>query len=116
MRPAKSAELFRSCTDANFRHSDPGDAAPAHAVARGPPAGSGRESRQRLDRAVGAHLVKLGGIETDNSDFLIKHEPGTLLIAAAPLMLVGLIVGIAISLLQAPTQIQESTPRHGVVR
>jgi flagellar biosynthesis protein FliQ len=33
----------------------------------------------------------------------------TLLIVAAPLMLVGLIVGIAISLLQALTQIQEST-------
>jgi len=33
----------------------------------------------------------------------------TLLIVAAPLMLVGLIAGIAISLLQALTQIQEST-------
>ena len=33
----------------------------------------------------------------------------TLLIVAAPLMLVGLIVGIAISLLQALTQIQETT-------
>jgi flagellar biosynthesis protein FliQ len=33
----------------------------------------------------------------------------TLLIVSAPLMLVGLIVGIAISLLQALTQIQEST-------
>lgn len=33
----------------------------------------------------------------------------TLLIVAAPLMLVGLIVGVAISLLQALTQIQEST-------
>ena len=32
-----------------------------------------------------------------------------MLIVAAPLMLVGLIVGIAISLLQALTQIQEST-------
>jgi flagellar biosynthetic protein FliQ len=33
----------------------------------------------------------------------------TLLVVAAPLMLVGLIVGVAISLLQALTQIQEST-------
>ncbi len=33
----------------------------------------------------------------------------TLLIVSAPLMLVGLIVGVAISLLQALTQIQEST-------
>jgi flagellar biosynthesis protein FliQ len=33
----------------------------------------------------------------------------TLLIVSAPLMLVGLVVGIAISLLQALTQIQEST-------
>jgi flagellar biosynthetic protein FliQ len=33
----------------------------------------------------------------------------TLLIVAAPLMLVGLIVGVAISLLQALTQIQETT-------
>ena len=33
----------------------------------------------------------------------------TLLIVAAPLMLVGLIVGVAISLFQALTQIQEST-------
>ncbi len=33
----------------------------------------------------------------------------TLLIVAAPLMLVGLIVGVAISLLQALTQIQEMT-------
>ena len=33
----------------------------------------------------------------------------TLLIVASPLMLVGLIVGVAISLLQALTQIQEST-------
>jgi flagellar biosynthesis protein FliQ len=33
----------------------------------------------------------------------------TLLIVASPLMLVGLIVGVAISLLQALTQIQETT-------
>jgi flagellar biosynthesis protein FliQ len=33
----------------------------------------------------------------------------TLLIVAAPLMLVGLIVGVIISLLQALTQIQETT-------
>ena len=33
----------------------------------------------------------------------------TLLLVAAPLMMVGLIVGVAISLLQALTQIQEAT-------
>jgi flagellar biosynthetic protein FliQ len=33
----------------------------------------------------------------------------TLLLVAAPLMLVGLIVGVVISLLQALTQIQETT-------
>ncbi len=33
----------------------------------------------------------------------------TLLIVAAPLMLVGLVVGVAVSLVQALTQIQEST-------
>jgi flagellar biosynthetic protein FliQ len=33
----------------------------------------------------------------------------TLVIVAAPLMLVGLIVGVAISLLQALTQVQEMT-------
>ena len=33
----------------------------------------------------------------------------TLLLASAPLMLVGLIVGVAVSLLQALTQIQETT-------
>lgn len=33
----------------------------------------------------------------------------TLLIVAAPLMLVGLVVGVVVSLLQALTQIQETT-------
>ncbi|MGB6568553.1 MAG: flagellar biosynthetic protein FliQ, partial [Xanthobacteraceae bacterium] len=33
----------------------------------------------------------------------------TLLLVASPLMLVGLIVGVVISLLQALTQIQETT-------
>ncbi|MFZ0609638.1 MAG: flagellar biosynthesis protein FliQ [Xanthobacteraceae bacterium] len=33
----------------------------------------------------------------------------TLLLVSAPLMLVGLVVGVAISLLQALTQIQETT-------
>ena len=33
----------------------------------------------------------------------------TLLLVSAPLMLVGLIVGVAVSLFQALTQIQEST-------
>jgi flagellar basal-body rod protein FlgC len=29
-----------------------------------------------LDRAIGAKVVKLGPVETDNSDFLVRHEPG----------------------------------------
>jgi len=33
----------------------------------------------------------------------------TLILVAAPLMLVGLVVGVAVSLLQALTQIQETT-------
>jgi len=29
-----------------------------------------------LDRSLGAQVVKLGRVETDASDFTIKHEPG----------------------------------------
>ena len=29
-----------------------------------------------LDNALGADVVKLGRVQTDNSDFRIKHEPG----------------------------------------
>ncbi len=29
-----------------------------------------------LDRQIGAQVVELGPIQTDNSDFLVKHEPG----------------------------------------
>ena len=29
-----------------------------------------------LDRSLGADVVKVGRIATDNSDFLVKHEPG----------------------------------------
>jgi flagellar basal-body rod protein FlgC len=29
-----------------------------------------------LDSTLDAHLVKLGRVENDDSDFLIKHEPG----------------------------------------
>ena len=29
-----------------------------------------------LDRSLGANVVKLGQVQTDNSDFQIKHEPG----------------------------------------
>jgi flagellar basal-body rod protein FlgC len=29
-----------------------------------------------LDRSLGADVVKIGPVETDNSDFQIKHEPG----------------------------------------
>jgi len=29
-----------------------------------------------LDRELGANVVKLGPVETDNSDLQIKHEPG----------------------------------------
>jgi flagellar basal-body rod protein FlgC len=29
-----------------------------------------------LDRSLGANVVKLGAVETDNSAFYVKHEPG----------------------------------------
>ncbi len=29
-----------------------------------------------LDRSIGADVVKLGPVQTDNSEFLVKHEPG----------------------------------------
>jgi flagellar basal-body rod protein FlgC len=29
-----------------------------------------------LDRSLDAHVVKLGHVESDSSDFLIRHEPG----------------------------------------
>jgi flagellar basal-body rod protein FlgC len=29
-----------------------------------------------LDRTLGANVVKIGPVQTDNSDFLVKHEPG----------------------------------------
>ncbi|HEY1981755.1 MAG TPA: flagellar basal body rod protein FlgC [Xanthobacteraceae bacterium] len=29
-----------------------------------------------LDRNLGANVVQIGPVETDNSDFLVKHEPG----------------------------------------
>jgi len=32
--------------------------------------------RSELDRSLDAHVVKLGHVATDRSDFSIKHEPG----------------------------------------
>jgi flagellar basal-body rod protein FlgC len=29
-----------------------------------------------LDRSLGAQVVKLGRIDSDNTDFLVRHEPG----------------------------------------
>jgi flagellar basal-body rod protein FlgC len=29
-----------------------------------------------LDRTLGANVVKIGPVQTDSSDFLVKHEPG----------------------------------------
>jgi flagellar basal-body rod protein FlgC len=29
-----------------------------------------------LDRSLGANVVQLGPVQTDNSDFLVRHEPG----------------------------------------
>ena len=29
-----------------------------------------------LDRTLDAHVVKIGPVETDSSDFLVRHEPG----------------------------------------
>ncbi len=30
----------------------------------------------KLDRSLGANVVTLGPVQTDNSDFLVRHEPG----------------------------------------
>ena len=30
-----------------------------------------------LDRAIDAYVVKLGPVETDSTDFLVRHEPGS---------------------------------------
>jgi flagellar basal-body rod protein FlgC len=32
--------------------------------------------KSELDRSIDANVVELGRIETDPSDFLVKHEPG----------------------------------------
>jgi flagellar basal-body rod protein FlgC len=32
--------------------------------------------QSELDRSIGADVVKLGPVDTDKSDFLIRHEPG----------------------------------------
>jgi flagellar basal-body rod protein FlgC len=32
--------------------------------------------QSELDRSLGADVVKLGPVDTDKSDFLIRHEPG----------------------------------------
>jgi flagellar basal-body rod protein FlgC len=32
--------------------------------------------RNTLDRELGAHVVDLGRVATDNSDFRVRHEPG----------------------------------------
>ncbi|HUD86329.1 MAG TPA: flagellar basal body rod protein FlgC [Xanthobacteraceae bacterium] len=29
-----------------------------------------------LDRSIGAQVVKLGRVESDDTDFLVRHEPG----------------------------------------
>ena len=31
--------------------------------------------RTELDRELGAHVVELGRVATDNSDFIVRHEP-----------------------------------------
>jgi flagellar basal-body rod protein FlgC len=32
--------------------------------------------QSQLDRSLGADVVKLGPVQTDTSDFLVRHEPG----------------------------------------
>ncbi len=32
--------------------------------------------RSEIDRALGANLVELGKVQTDNSDFRVRYEPG----------------------------------------
>jgi len=62
------------------------------------PAGAGKDSKGVERQMTGPEVLDVA------RDAIV-----TLVIVASPLMLVGLIVGVAISLLQALTQIQEST-------
>src|SRR5579864_3804194 len=66
---------------------------PSRAVSRPP-----QDEKVRSERMTGPEVLDVA------RDAIV-----TLLIVAAPLMLVGLVVGVAISLLQALTQIQETT-------
>ena len=48
-------------------------------------------------------------MELDNATELIRHTLVLSLLVSAPMLLIGLAVGIVVSLLQAVTQIQEQT-------
>ena len=48
-------------------------------------------------------------MELDNATELIRHTLILALLVSAPMLLIGLAVGIVVSLLQAVTQIQEQT-------
>jgi flagellar biosynthetic protein FliQ len=48
-------------------------------------------------------------MDLDQATELIRHTLLLALIVSAPMLLIGLVVGIVISLLQAVTQIQEQT-------
>ena len=48
-------------------------------------------------------------MDLDQATELIRHTLLLALIVSAPMLLIGLVVGIVVSLLQAVTQIQEQT-------
>ena len=48
-------------------------------------------------------------MDLDHATELIRHTLVLALIVSAPMLLIGLVVGIVVSLLQAVTQIQEQT-------
>ena len=49
------------------------------------------------------------GMTIDQATELLRHSLVLALIISAPMLLIGLVVGIVVSLLQAVTQIQEQT-------
>ena len=63
-----------------------------------PQAGRGRRNRRKKERMTGPEVLDVA-----------RDAIYTLVIVSAPVMLVGLVVGVAVSLLQALTQIQEMT-------
>ncbi len=49
------------------------------------------------------------GMDIDQATELIRHTLVLALIVSAPMLVIGLVVGVVVSLLQAVTQVQEQT-------